>query len=194
MPRPLPWRRTLASPTLPACFSLLACLPLLFLLTACDTGIPEGVEPITGLDADRYLGTWYSIARLDHSFERGLTQVTAQYTLREDGDIQVVNRGYDPDREEWKEAVGRARFLESDTVGRLRVSFFRPFWGGYNIIALDQDGYEWAMVSGPDRSYLWILARQPELDPVIADSLVQKARELDFPVDELTWIEHDTAP
>jgi apolipoprotein D and lipocalin family protein len=188
MPHSLPDLRIRRAPV------FLAWVSCLVLLAGCDTGIPDGVDPVTGLDAERYLGTWYSIARLDHSFERGLTQVTAEYTMRDDGTIRVVNRGYDPEEGEWEEAVGRARFMEGDTVGRLRVSFFRPFWGGYNIIALDREGYEYAMVSGPDRSYLWILARHPDLDPVIADSLVQKARELEFPVDELTWIEHGPIP
>ncbi|MCG5500582.1 lipocalin family protein [Ectothiorhodospira lacustris] len=165
-------------------------LALLFLLTGC-TGIPKGVEPVQGLEAERYLGTWYSIARLDHSFERRLTDVTAHYELREDGAISVLNRGYHPDREVWREARGVARFIESPTVGRLKVSFFGPFHGAYNIVALDKDDYQYAMVTGPTRSYLWILARSPELDPDVVRRLVELARELDYDVDGLIYVTHE---
>ncbi|SEQ45923.1 apolipoprotein D and lipocalin family protein [Ectothiorhodospira magna] len=165
---------------------LLLCL---LLLVGC-TGIPKGVEPVQGLDAERYLGTWYSIARLDHSFERRLTDVTAHYALREDGTVSVLNRGYHPDREVWREAQGVARFIDSPTVGRLKVSFFGPFYGAYNIIALDKDHYQYAMVTGPTRSYLWILARSPELDPNVVRRLVTLARELDYDVDGLIYVTH----
>lgn len=160
----------------------------------CDTGIPDGVEAVRDLDAERYLGTWYSIARLDHRFERGLTDVSADYSMRDDGSIRVVNQGWDPEKEEWSEARGVARFIESPTVGRLKVSFFRPFYGGYNIIALDRDGYEWVMVCGPNRGYLWILARSPELDEAVVDRLLERARELDFDLSDLERVRHGVAP
>jgi apolipoprotein D and lipocalin family protein len=166
-----------------------AATALALLLTGC-TGIPEGVQPVSGFDLQRYLGTWYEIARLDHRFERGLTRVTATYSLRDDGTVKVVNRGYDADDGEWQEAVGTARFIGDRDVGRLKVSFFGPFYGAYNVIALDE-AYRWSMVAGPNRDYLWILARDPQLDPTVVDELVAEARRLNFPVDELIFVEHD---
>lgn len=168
---------------------------LLFVLltqTGC-TGIPDGTKAVTGFELDRYLGTWYEIARLDHSFERGMTNVTANYSMRDDGGVSVVNRGYVVEKGEWEDAVGKAYFVGDADVGRLKVSFFGPFYGGYNIIELDKDNYQYALVAGPDRSYLWILARLPNLEQSILSNLVNKARDLNFPTDELIYVDH-TAP
>ncbi len=162
-----------------------------FLLTGC-TGVPDGVTPVTGFDAERYLGTWYEIARLDHRFERGLTDVTATYTARDDGGIDVVNRGYDADAGEWKAATGRAYFIDSRDTGRLKVSFFGPFYGAYNIAELGAD-YDYALVTGPNRSYLWILAREPQLDASVRERLVANAASLGFPVQELIRVTHARA-
>ena len=164
-------------------------LAILTLLSGC-TGIPEGVEAVDGFELDRYLGTWYEVARLDHRFERGLTSVTATYSLRDDGGVQVVNRGYDESKTEWKEAVGKAYFVDDPQVGRLKVSFFGPFYGGYNIVELDKADYSYALVAGPKRSYLWILARSPDLDAEIVDRLVRRAESLGFATDELIYVEH----
>lgn len=153
------------------------------LLTGC-TGIPEGTQPVTGFELDRYLGQWYEIARLDHSFERGLDCVTADYSLRDDDGVRVINRGYNLEDQEWDEAEGRAYFIDDENVGRLKVSFFGPFYGGYNVLELDDD-YQWALVAGPNRDYLWILSRSPEMDSATESRLRQRAAELDFPVDEL---------
>lgn len=163
-------------------------LPLVAgLLTAC-VDIPEGVEPVRGFELDRYLGKWYEIARLDHSFERGLIKVTAEYSLRDDGGVKVINRGFDPEENEWQEAVGKAYFVDEPGTGRLKVSFFGPFYGAYNILALDKSSYNYALVAGPDRSYLWILARTPDLDREVVESLVNKAKDLGFPTDELIYV------
>ncbi len=159
-----------------------------FASTGC-TRVPRGVEPVTGFEVERYLGTWYEIARLDHRFERGLSHVTAEYTLREDGRIDVVNRGYNAEKGEWKEAEGVARFRGDETTGSLSVTFQWPFRGGYHIIALDKEDYRWAMVSGPTRSYLWILARERTLDSAITERLTEQAREAGYPVDDLIWVE-----
>lgn len=160
----------------------------IFVLAGC-TGVPEGVETVDGFELDRYLGTWYEIARLDHRFERGLSDVTATYSMRDDGGVRVVNRGRNEEGE-WDEAEGKAYFVDASDQGRLKVSFFGPFYGGYNVIELDKAGYEYSLVSGPDRSYLWILARTPELDQQTLDRLVSKARKLDYPVDELIYVDH----
>ena len=161
-------------------------------LTAC-TGLPDGVESVDSVDPDRYLGTWYEIARLDHSFERGLSDVTATYGLREDGGISVLNKGYHREDGEWKQAEGKAYPLEKGDFSQLKVSFFGPFYGGYNVIALDSE-YQWAMVVGPNRGYLWILARNPELPESVLTDLVATAQSLEFPTEELIYVEHGTAP
>jgi apolipoprotein D and lipocalin family protein len=157
--------------------------------TGC-TGVPEGVEPVRDFELERYLGTWYEIARLDHRFERGLEDVSATYTLRDDGSLTVRNRGFDPESGEWKEAVGHARPIGDPSVGSLEVSFFGPFYGGYHVIALDRAGYRDALVCGPSRDYLWILSRARTLAPERLAALVGVAREAGFPVDELIRVEH----
>ncbi|MWJ27563.1 lipocalin [Halomonas sp. ZH2S] len=160
-------------------------------LSGC-TGIPKGTEAVTGFELERYLGQWYEIARLDHSFERGLDCVTADYSLRDDEGVRVINRGYNLEEGTWNEAEGRAYFIEDKTVGRLKVSFFGPFYGGYNILELDED-YDWALVAGPNRDYLWILSRTPQLDPQVEQRLRQRAAELDFPIDDLIEVEQGNA-
>jgi apolipoprotein D and lipocalin family protein len=151
--------------------------------------IPEGVMPISGFDATRYLGTWYEVARLDNSFERGLTRVTATYSARDDGGIDVVNRGFNEAKGTWSEARGRAKFVGPRSVGQLKVSFFGPFYGGYNIVALDP-AYSLALVVGADRSYLWILARVPNPPRESVDRLVARARELGFDTASLVYVRH----
>jgi len=163
--------------------------PVLLLLSAC-TRAPDGVTPVSNFELDRYLGTWYEIARLDHRFERGLSRVTASYSLRDDGGVRVLNRGFDEGEGEWREAEGKAYFTDSPEIGQLEVSFFGPFYGGYNVVDLDFSAYEYALVAGPNRSYLWILARNPDLDKAIIDRLIARARALEFPVDELIFVDH----
>lgn len=167
-------------------FVLVAALAAAF---GCDTGVPEGIQPVSGFDIERYLGKWYEIARLDHSFERGLSNVTAEYSLRESGEVIVLNRGYDTSKKKWKEARGRARFLGSPDVASLRVSFFGPFWGGYHVVALDSTDYSWAIVSGPKRSYLWILSRKPTMEPELLSDLVGRARRLGFETEKLIYVD-----
>lgn len=154
------------------------------------TGKPEGVDPVQGFDISRYGGLWYEIMRLDHSFERGLTNVTARYTPLPDGTLEVVNRGFDPEDCEWDEATGVAEFQGDKTVASLSVTFFWPFAGGYHVFALDKAGYQYALVSGPDRDYLWLLAREPDLSPDTRQTLVDLARVKGFPVDELILVPH----
>ena len=164
-------------------------LTTLFFLTACSS-LPKGVEPVTGFEVNRYLGKWYEIARLDHSFERNMNNVTAEYSLREDGNLRVLNRGYNTKTKQWKNAEGKAKFVEAKDVGRLKVSFFGPFYGGYNIIELDKQNYQYAMIVGNNRKYFWILSRTPQLSSNIKNRLINKARNLDIPVDKLIYVEH----
>jgi len=159
------------------------------LLAGC-VATPRGVAPVEEFDLDRYLGNWYEIARLDHRFERGLSRVSASYSKRSDGGLDVLNRGYDEKTGQWKDAKGKAYLIDDPTVARLKVTFFWPFYGGYNVIALDRKDYAYAMVCGPDRDYLWILSRTKELDKNIAQQLVATAEGLDFDVSGLIFIEH----
>lgn len=172
-------------------------MKLLFLCAAClllpsgCVGIPEGVSPVSGFDVNRYMGKWYEIARLDHRFERGLSRVSADYALANDGSVTVINKGYDAKKGQWKEIQGRALFVGSDTVGRLKVSFFGPFYGGYNVIALDKEHYQYALVCGPDRAYLWILARSTALPEPVLKELLASAENMGFDTDKLIFVAHD---
>ncbi|MGL4251707.1 MAG: lipocalin family protein [Aeromonas sp.] len=166
----------------------LLCLFTILLLTAC-TGIADGTRPVSGFQLDRYLGTWYEIARLDHRFERGLEQVNATYSLREDGGVKVLNRGKQSDGS-WREAEGKAYFVGKPDEGRLKVSFFGPFYGGYNVIDLDPD-YQFSLVTSYNHDYLWILARSPNPPKEQIDRLVAKARALGFATDQLIWVKQN---
>ncbi|WP_136066683.1 lipocalin family protein [Modicisalibacter radicis] len=161
-----------------------------FSLLAGCTGIPEGTQPVTDFELEPYLGQWYEIARLPHRFEEGLSCITATYERHPEGGVRVINRGYDIEEASWDVAEGQAQFIDEPTVGRLKVSFFGPFYGGYNILELDDD-YSHALVAGPDRDYLWILARRPQLEEATYHALIERARELDFPVDALIKVEQD---
>ncbi|MBF7730611.1 lipocalin family protein [Pseudomonas sp. N040] len=162
-------------------------LLLSLLLTAC-TGLPEGVTAVQPFDANRYLGTWYEIARLDHSFERGLEQVSAHYSLREDGGIRVLNRGYSPEEQQWKEAEGKAYLMGGADQGYLKVSFFGPFYGAYGIFALDQQDYQYAFVSGYSTDYLWLLARTPTVSPELIERFKAEAAARGFATDRLILV------
>lgn len=168
---------------------LVAVTALSLTLVACKSPTPpKGVKPVTGFDAQRYLGKWYEIARLDHRFERGKDHVTATYKKRSDGGLVVINRGYDPVKKSWSESEGKAYFTGRSDVAALKVSFFGPFYGGYNVIALDDD-YQYALVSGPNRGYLWILSRQPQIPEQVKRDYVKLARELGFATDKLIWVD-----
>jgi len=158
----------------------------MIVLTGC-TGIPEGITAVDRFEVNRYLGAWYEIARLDHRFERGLDNISATYTLRDDGGIDVLNKGWDIKAGEWREARGKAYFVERPDKGRLKVSFFGPFYGGYNIIELDKKNYAYSMVTGPDRSYLWILSRTKHLPETTLQALIQQAETLGFATDKLIF-------
>ncbi|WP_426207788.1 lipocalin family protein [Massilia sp. TWP1-3-3] len=162
---------------------------VLALLLAGCTGKPKNVTPVDHFDGARYLGKWYEIARLDHSFERGLSQVTAQYNMREDGGLKVINRGYNAGKSEWKQAEGKAYFVGKPDVGYLKVSFFGPFYGSYIVFDLDQQNYGYSMISGPDTSYLWILSRTPTMDDATKKRLVDKAKGLGFDTSKLIYVD-----
>lgn len=158
-----------------------------------STRPPKGIAPVQPFDIHRYAGRWFEIARLDHRFERGLTDVTATYALQDDGSVRVVNRGFDADKGaagDWRSATGRAVFTGAPSVASLKVSFFGPFYGGYHVAALGPD-YRWALVVGPNRGYAWILARDKTLDPDTRDEILGRARALGLHTNALVWVSQD---
>lgn len=166
---------------------LLIIFAVLVSVSSC-TSLPEGVKPVKGFEADRYLGTWYEIARFDHSFESGLSQVTANYSMREDGGIRVVNRGFDAAEGQWDEATGKAYFVKDEHSGYLKVSFFGPFYASYVVAELDKENYSYSLVTGPDKTYLWILSRTPALPKSTLDKLLKKAESMGFDTSKLIWV------
>lgn len=155
-----------------------------------STAPPAGVTAVSPFDLQRYQGRWYEIARLDHRFERGMTNVSAEYTPQPDGSVRVVNRGYQPESGNWREAVGKGLFTGPSHVGSLKVSFFGPFYGGYHVVALDPD-YRWALVLGADTEYCWILARDKALGAAARDAIVARAKALGVDTSALIWVRHD---
>ena len=162
------------------------------ILSGC-VGLPDNVKPVQDFELDRYLGKWYEVARLDHSFERGLEQVTANYSMRKDGGVSVVNRGFSNKKNKWKEAQGKAFFVNDEGEGYLKVSFFGPFYGTYAIFNLDKENYDYAFVSGPDTSYLWLLSRTPNLEQKIIDKFLVQSKQLGFNVDNLIFVDQKSS-
>jgi apolipoprotein D and lipocalin family protein len=156
---------------------------------ACST-IPTGAKAVTPFDKSKYLGKWYEIARLDFKFERNLNNVTAEYTLNEDGTIRVINRGYDTTKREWKRAIGKAKFVGDENIAMLKVSFFGPFYSGYNVIALDEN-YRYALVAGKSLKYLWILSRDKTIPAETKDKYINIARDIGYKTSDLIWVTHN---
>lgn len=159
------------------------------LFASCHT-IPEGVLAVSSFEKEKYLGKWYEIARFDFRFERNLNNTTANYSINADGTIRVVNRGFNYLTREWKESVGKAKFVGDPAIAMLKVSFFGPFYGGYNVVALDQD-YRYALIAGSSLEYLWILSREKTIPQEIKLNYLKKARDLGFDTEQLIWVEHD---
>ena len=168
-------------------FLLVLMMPMLF---GC-TGIPDGIKAVDGFEVNRYMGEWYEIARLDHRFERGLNKISATYSLRPDGGVKVINKGWNEAKGKWEEAEGKAYFIDNPELGRLKVSFFGPFYGGYNIFDLDKKNYAYAMISGPDKSYFWILSRTKQLPKATLKLLIQEAKQSGFATDKLIFVNQD---
>lgn len=158
------------------------------LLSAC-TSIPKGVTPVENFNFSKYQGKWYEIARLDHSFERGLEQITAEYQLMPSGDVKVTNRGYFMEDKMWREAIGKAKFVERTDIGFLKVSFFGPFYGSYVIFNLDEK-YQHSFIAGPNTSYLWLLSRTPTPDKAVIDEFIKVSKELGFDTNKLIFPKH----
>ncbi|MDQ1095307.1 MULTISPECIES: lipocalin family protein [Chryseobacterium] len=162
----------------------------LVLLNSCSVGIPKGATAVKNFDADRYLGKWYEIARFDYRFEKDMDNVTATYSKNPDGSIKVDNRGYNYVKKEWKESIGEARFVNDQTEARLKVSFFKPIWAGYNVIEIDDD-YQYALVVGNNLKYIWILSRTTTIPEHIRQKFLEKAKSIGYNTDELIWVKHN---
>lgn len=162
----------------------------LVILNSCATGIPKGAAAVQDFKVDQYLGTWYEIARFDYKFEKNMDNVTATYSRNPDGTIKVDNKGYNYVKKEWKESVGEARFVNSENEARLKVSFFKPIWSGYNVVDID-DNYQYALVMGNNLKYLWILSRTKQIPERIKQRFLAKGKSVGYNTDELIWVKHD---
>ncbi|WP_265427215.1 lipocalin family protein [Chryseobacterium sp. YIM B08800] len=160
------------------------------MFNSCSVGIPKGATAIKNFNSEKYLGRWYEIARFDYKFEKNMDNVTANYSLNPDGTIKVQNRGYDYVKKEWKESIGEARFVNDQSEARLKVSFFKPIWAGYNVIDIDDD-YQNALVVGNSTKYIWILSRNKEIPNSIKERFLVKAQKLGYNTDDLIWVKHD---
>ncbi len=169
---------------------LVMCVGILsFACFGCQSA-PKNVVAVADFEVDRYLGKWYEVARFDFVHEKNMDNVTAEYSMNDDGSIRVKNRGYNYVKDEWKESIGKAKFQGSPAVGALKVSFFGPFYSGYNVIALDPN-YQSALVSGKNYDYLWILSRTPSLPEATKTEYLEIADSLGFDIDKLVWVEHN---
>lgn len=162
---------------------------ILIVMLSCQS-IPKGAKPVESFQSENYLGKWYEICRMDFRFERNLNQTTAEYTLIDDKTIRVRNRGFHTEKQEWKEVVGKAKFVQNPNVAQLKVSFFGPFYAPYNVIAIDKE-YKYALVAGKNTKYMWILSREKTIPDNIKNDYVSKAKALGFKTEELVWVTHD---
>ena len=167
-------------------FSLLTSA-VMSLIACSGKNYPDNIKPVNNFDLNQYLGTWYEVARLDHSFERGLEQVTATYSMREDGGVKVTNKGFDVKDQVWSESIGKAYFVGDENTGHMKVSFFGPFYGTYVVFDLDPD-YQTAYVAGDDYGYLWLLSRTPEITEQQRKAFVQLVSSKGYAVDDLIWV------
>ncbi len=161
------------------------------LLTSCGgSSIPEGATAVKPFDVNKYVGKWYEIARFDFKQERGLNNTTAEYSLRDDGKIRVVNRGYNYEEKKWEEATAKAKFVGATDEAMLKVSFFGPFYSGYNVVAIDPE-YRYALVAGESLKYLWFLSRETTMPESVKKEFIEKAKAIGYNTEELLWVEHN---
>lgn len=151
---------------------------------------PKEAFPVTGFDIEKYMGKWYEIARLDYKYEKNLSNTTAEYRLNKGGTVQVINRGYNEKSGKWVEAKGEVLFRDEKEKAALKVSFFKPFYSGYNVVGLDAN-YSAAMIAGNDLNYLWIISRDKELAADIRDSFLDLAEGIGYDTAALIWVQHD---
>ncbi|PWN63984.1 lipocalin family protein [Chryseobacterium viscerum] len=161
---------------------------LLSVLIGCSS-MPEKAEAVKNFDVNRYLGTWYEIARFDYRFEKDLDNAMAQYSLNKDGSVKVVNSGFNFKKNKWVSVDGTAKFRGDKKTAALKVSFFGPFYAGYNVVGLED--YKYALVAGKDLDYLWILSREKTIPENIKEQFISKAREIGYDTSKLIWVNQD---
>lgn len=157
-------------------------------LASCSS-MPEKAQPVGQFDVNRYLGIWYEIARFDYRFEKDLDNAIAQYSLTADGNVNVVNSGYNFKKNKWVSANGTAKLRGEKNVAALKVSFFGPFYAGYNVVALEE--YKYALIAGKNLDYLWILSREKTIPENIKQKFISKAQEIGYDTSQLIWVKQD---
>ncbi|MCG7569147.1 lipocalin family protein [Pseudoalteromonas sp. CNC9-20] len=161
---------------------------LTVVLSAC-TSVPDKVSPVSPFNLERYMGTWYEIARMPHPFEEGLSRVTATYSQNDDSSVKVINRGFNAEEQQWSQAEGKAKFVGDPNTGHLKVSFFGPFYSSYVVFGLDQENYQYAYVSGYNTDYAWLLAREKEVDEQRLEDFKEQLRTAGFAVEKLIEVQ-----
>lgn len=164
-------------------------ITLLVMVSSCDS-IPENAKPVPNFKLERYLGTWYEIARFDYRFEKDLDNAVAQYSLDKNGNVAVLNSGYNYKTKEWKSAEGTAKFKSDKDIAALKVSFFGPFYAGYNVVAIDEN-YRYALVAGRNLNYLWILSREKTIPEEVKARYIEIAQSIGYDTTRLIWVKHD---
>lgn len=162
----------------------------LLILNGCHVKRPRNLEVVQDFDIEKYAGKWYEIARFDFKHEKHLSHVTANYSLNADGSVKVENKGYNYVKKEWETATGVAKFNGDKSEGALKVSFFRPFYSGYNVVLMDPD-YENALVFGENKRYIWFLSRNKAMPQATKQKFMDKAREYGYDMKKLVWTKQD---
>lgn len=170
-------------------FKTIISIGVLALLSSCAS-MPKNAQPIQDFDINKYLGNWYEIARFDFRFEKDLDNVMAQYSLNDKKNVDVLNSGYNYKKKKWVSANGVAKFRDDKNKAALKVSFFGPFYSGYNVIALDDD-YKYALVAGKNLNYLWILSREKSIPENVKTDYLEIAQEIGYDTSKLIWVKHD---
>jgi apolipoprotein D and lipocalin family protein len=168
---------------------VIASVLALSMFTSCKS-IPKGAVAVKPFDKEKYLGKWYEIARLDYKYERHLDHVTAEYGLKPNGMISVINKGYNVKKEKWEESRGKAKSASDPQEAMLKVSFFGPFYAGYNVIAIDER-YTYALVAGESTSYLWLLSREKTMPEDIKKQFLKQAEAIGYDTQKLVWVKQD---
>ena len=161
-----------------------------YLVLRSRKSIPKGAVPFKPFDKERYMGHWYEIARLDYRHEKNLSNTEAEYSINEDGSIKVINSGFNLRTRKQETVTGKAKFAGSSTEGKLKVSFWGPFYSGYNVLAIDRD-YKYALVAGKDLNYLWLLSRDTTMPEHIREEYLNMAKDLGYEVSRLVWVSHN---
>lgn len=161
-----------------------------FLLLDSCSSIPKNAKAVEDFELEKYLGTWYEVARFDYRFERNIDNSVAQYSLQDDETVKVVNSGFDQKKDEWTSVEGSAKFRDTPSIAALKVTFFWPFYSGYNVVAIEDD-YKYALVAGKNLNYLWILSREKTIPENVKESFLEQARAIGYDTSKLIWVNQD---